>query len=713
MTSKLQTKILEKALEYSFELDGGMDVRVWASGLSSSVCKILLKDDRIWKVLKVSSPEDTNRFFTKAGFKRAKGKFKSLITGKKATKRTNWVKFTDEEIREKVIKIILSQDISNRQKELEISAFRKWGPQGGNAKLEDLIVDILDYFDPIDYKISETVEDAIVAKVVNRIKKALRANGFKDEDMLVTGISSSAAYAEITSKGSQDATSAAPVVLPRKSRKSIRVAFELCAQHIINLPNMLGSTVRKLKNRIYWRPSFAQNLYEKMIAVPLVRLMRSTGLACFQAMENLDFIGASLTNFWLDNELVLDGDYKKMDTKCGLDASRVVYKILSSFTEEGYWRGHLQRCLENAVSVDLLITETLRLQGNHGLGSGSIFTNFFEVIYNLYEMEYLKAHTYLPQYGNKHDLIPLETDPKLKFTVVYYINGDDLKLIVTAARDGENLSINTKYYFNDGILQGFYTLQQIFCHVATLSGLVVQFEKVTLEKDHSAFCQFHYFKDQKKTIEYINADGELATKSIYKSVYLIAPIVNTIVNRQWAYDEEKWTLEDETVRTITVLEKAKDNPLFQPLLTFIQSMIPGRLGVDIWIKDEDGTQVPFFTKRYLKTLTAKARDLTYNNSWNIASATLGFENFYTVRFLMSSINGNFKLLENLKEDMRMYNSQLVYMIERTLFIESDLQSEDYSTIAKNAPKGKISEKEFRERMEIELARLRADGLLTE
>lgn len=709
--TKLQRKLADKVISEDFNLGIGLDVEDWASSVDSAICKILLKDDRIWKVLHLVTPQESNTYFSKTGVGRAKGKFKRLIKGEKPTKRTPWISEPDEQLLYDLRKMILSQTLPNGQKELELDAFKKWGPQGGNAKLEDLISDILDYFDPIEYRIAEDVEDMICQKVIDKIVFALKKAGLTDSEMRVNSVSLTASFAETLRKGKLTASAGLPVVLPRRSKISIKIAFKYAKARIINLPNMIGSTLKNMKKRLYWSPSFAQNLDEGRFTIPLVRLMRKTGLACFQAMENLDFIGASLTKFWGENEISGMFDYVKMDTRTGLDAMRVVHKILKHFLITETDQQDLWRSLYNQISVDLLITEDLLLRGLHGTGSGSRWTNFVEVIYNFFLIEHLKYHTFVPNF-NKYSNVPLEYDSVKNFKVVTYINGDDLKLIISVGRMNGCICSDYRFFYKDNEISGYYTLEEIFVHTAYMGGEIASLDKQEVSTTHSKFCQFHYFKGVTKTLQYINQENVVTSIAIFKSIYLLARVMNSIVNRQWPLTKG-WTLADETIRVITILEKMKDNALHQPLISYISKMMPGNLGKNLMVKDDNGEWIPFFTKNWLKLQTAKARNMNYNLSWNIASATLGFENFLTVRVLMSQVVGNTEILESLKEELHMYNSQLVYMIEYTRDVEAKIIKEDYSTISRRAPKSSISEAELRAALEVQIRELFADGLLTE
>jgi len=449
--NKIQTKVLEKALKAPRIVASGMDVRLWVSGLSSSVCKILLKDDRIWNVLTVLSIEDINRQFSRSGYKRAKGKFKKLIKGEAPTERTAWINIDDNDLLDAIRRIILCQPLPRGQKDMELSKFNKWGPQGGKTKLVDIIADILGYFDPIEYTVPKRVEEAAIQRVIIKIEDALLKGGVLPENMRVKWYTWQQSLMESIAKGNLNSSSGTRQNLPRKSKISIREAFHLVKKGIIGLANQVGTTLRKCKKRLYWSPSFAQNLDEGCMTIPLLDLMRYSHLACFQALDNLDFIGASLTNFWGDRELAAMFDFKKMDTKTGLDAVRVVSLILGRFSpEDGYDR--LYASLKNSVEVPLMITETLMLDGPHGEGSGSRWTNFLEVMFNLYIVEVMKMHTFLPDYTSdrsliKHDKMPLAYNPSENFKFVSYINGDDLMLILTSAsKFNGRIDPNTKFF---------------------------------------------------------------------------------------------------------------------------------------------------------------------------------------------------------------------------------------------------------------------------
>lgn len=148
------------------------------------------------------------------------------------------------------------------------------------------------------------------------------------------------------------------------------------------------------KLRPVWMFPMSQNLiefsYSQVIMEALQNSPTSWVRAYLSPWEGYEFVKRTLTTQWHGQHIV-GGDTTKMDANMRLAQIRLVFEIVKWLFQPAYWEG-LQRCLEHICTIPLIVSTSTQLIGNHGLASGSGWTQLTETILQLFMAWNLGVH---------------------------------------------------------------------------------------------------------------------------------------------------------------------------------------------------------------------------------------------------------------------------------------------------------------------------------
>lgn len=394
----------------------------------------------------------------------------------------------------------------------------KWGPQGGVSPIADLMDEIvLPTFSnsskhPKAFK--EKLWQQAKEAVIRYLKKAgchnLRPASFKHvvDDMRV--------------RDTLESNSGWPLFTKRHKP-------EVVAQSIEEAENGLWKTYPAIalfrnyngKTRLVWMFPMSANLVEgSFFQVLQSILMHSEYSTKFLApWSGFEQVRDLMSATYAANNYVAASDFSSTDAHFQLDTTMEVYDVLATCFQPQY-REQLKESMRYMHEIPLLVGPNEKLVGEHGVSSGSNWTNFVETIFDWILAEYVNL--------------------KGLYSGLYAI-GDDMS------------------WYSNAYDEGF---ADVLADIGESVGQEIKAEKTTNDRDKVKSLQRLFQRD------YVRPDGKL------RAVYPTIRALKSLVYPERFHSPKVWSKDMEVIRDFMILENCVDHPLFEDFCRFVSSGDP-------------------------------------------------------------------------------------------------------------------------------------------
>jgi len=531
------------------------------------------------KIEKISQAA-IDQLLTEDGQDKASVLLETLRSGKSPTPRSPLFKGEDESVVFKNWLKILDRYSQNYPElvEYDKSRMSKTGRQGGYPPLSERMEELQAYysnpglFDLPDNKYFDLVQRT----------RSLLFRGVKDKRPL--------AIASVLKRDIQEdkinTNSGAPDVGKRSDpfiqQKAVKDAI---SGKWREYPALLGSRSSRGSWRFIFMFPFSVNLIEKSFLLPLMDIIRNNNVLSFSAWEGFEEVEYAMHDQKLfESETILSLDYTKMDTSVGISATEFVWHVCAPVFQEQY-RNLLLEVMMHCNQINVMIQLNELVVGNHGMASGSGFTNFVESVLS-------QAVRLLVSDICDEDL---QGDQGL---------GDDGVLSFATAR-------------ND--------VADCFAEASTAFGLEANPDKQRVDSTTCTYLQRFFTKR-------VYIEGTKVVAGCYPSILAL----NAAMNPERFHDPRKWSERMEILRWIMILENCNHAPYFKDL-------------VDYFIKGDKyklGLIIPGFLDKGIESVYEEAKTIKgFVPSYNQASAKRGINEFLVVKYLRT-LQSNYSSVGN-------------------------------------------------------------------
>lgn len=310
-------------------------------------------------------------------------------------------------------------------------------------------------------------------------------------------------------------------------------------------PALMGTRTQELgKTRTFWIVSLANILNEIRYYLPILEFQKKQWWR--SALAGPDMVDQAITNMMLDEDqnnrgiVYVSSDFQRFDTTAKLKAHKAAFKYFKNLYQP---KEHSKLDdIQNRFSTMGLVTPDGILEGNHGIPSGSIFTN---EVGSTYQMEVARQS-------------------KVVFTEDIQCQGDDGVYRVKK----DNVDILTSSFSRNGLI-------------------LSDRDKTKISSDSIQYLRKYYSYDYEN-------NGKIG------GIYSTYRALNRIIHpERWINFEDFKILGKDyySIRTISILENCKHHPLFKELVTYIYKIDKYKLefsetGVKQYVqmlKDASGT----------------------------------------------------------------------------------------------------------------------------
>lgn len=403
--------------------------------------------------------------------------------------------------------------------QFDISQKEKWGPQGGRPAIDDL-TDICE----AGFKMGDDAKRTPAfrtgkwkrAKMIAsaRLRKAgaqsLRPASYEKvvDDMKVRDTLESKSGWPENNVRKNPATKARAIADARSGKWRTYPAIALFRNY-------------NQKLRLVWMFPMAANLVEGSYFQPLQSALIDSelGSTFFSPWKGFEVVRSCVTRSYRGGDVVSASDFSSTDEHFQKSATSEVCDVIETCFQAQY-RAGLRESLMYMHEIPLVIGTEYMITGDHGVSSGSNWTNFVETVFDFI----LSIYVNLVSRGKVSGL---------------YAIGDDMSWV------------STTDYFGD-------KLKKLLEDIGHSVGQQIKADKTTSERD------------QVKTLQRLFQRGYYQENSqLLRGVYPTVRALKSLVFPERFHDPRKWSADMFCVRCFMILENCVDHPMFKEFVAYV------------------------------------------------------------------------------------------------------------------------------------------------
>nr|QXV86692.1 MAG: RNA-dependent RNA-polymerase [Picobirnavirus sp.] len=438
----------------------------------------------------------------------------SLLIGRKATPRS-WLyeQISPEEVLSNWKTNLASLENGNAAEQevfqFDTSQEAKWGPQGGIKPISELMDIVLQGYE------ASPPPKAFGTREWQRAKKRVCST------LMQAGISAlrPASYQRVVddmrARDTLESNSGWPLFTrrakPEVKESSIRDAESGAWKEY---PAIALFRNYNLKTRLVWMFPMSTNLVEGSYFQVLQSAMISKGFSFLSPWVGFEEVRTRVGEWYSQGLFIAASDFSSTDAHFRMAASLEVYDVLAPLFQARF-RDGLRESLVHMHSIPLIIGPDKKLVGDHGVSSGSNWTNFIETIFDWIVAEFVAQYT--------------------SYTGAYAI-GDDMSWI-------------TKRYSDD--------FPSVLERLGREVGQVIKEDKTTNDRDKVKSLQRLFQRG------YSRPDGRI------RAVYSTIRALKSSVYPERFHKPSLWSSDMFCARQYMILENCVDHPLFEEFVRFV------------------------------------------------------------------------------------------------------------------------------------------------
>lgn len=281
------------------------------------------------------------------------------------------------------------------------------------------------------------------------------------------------------------------------------------------------------KTRPVWMYPMATNIVEGSFCQPLKEHLMKSKLKFFAPWKGYDYVKLQQTREYQRGLYQSASDFSHTDAYFVKWQILEVYDVIKFAFQERYWPA-LKQSMLRVVEIPLIVGSNTWIRGDHGVSSGSNWTNDVETY-----MDYIAE-----RYFELLNLVASDAGDAI---------GDDVRHALTE--------------FNPNFSNQIAKLYQEM-------GFDVNSEKVTNEKTWVKYLQRlmvnGWFSEYGVVIDGKHYDT-------FRGVYRTVKALNSSLNPEKFHSPKLWSVDNFCVRQFMILENCIDHPLFRQFVKFICS----------------------------------------------------------------------------------------------------------------------------------------------
>nr|UAW00360.1 MAG: RNA-dependent RNA polymerase [Porcine picobirnavirus] len=401
--------------------------------------------------------------------------------------------------------------------QFDLAQEAKWGPQGQVAPIADLMDEVvLPTFEQKEYPSAFSSDEWNLAK--RRTIMWLHRNGCVG----LSPVPYKRVVDDMRARDTLESNSGWPLFTKRSKPEVIAQSHEEAENGLWKTyPAIALFRNYNRKTRLVWMFPMSANLVEGSFFQPLQSiLMRSEFAGQFLApWTGFEQVRDIVTATYNKGCVIAASDFSSTDAHFQLATSMEVYDVISQCFQPRF-REQLKESIQYMHEIPLVVSSTTMLVGEHGVSSGSNWTNFIETIFDWILAEYVAI--------------------KGGYSGLYAI-GDDMS------------------WYHSTYDESF---SEMLASIGKDVGQEIKAEKTTNDPDKVKSLQRLFQQG------YVRPDGKL------RAVYSTVRALKSLVYPERFHSPKVWSKDMEAIRAFMILENCVDHPLFEEFCKFVASGDP-------------------------------------------------------------------------------------------------------------------------------------------
>lgn len=443
----------------------------------------------------------------------------SLLVGRPATPRS-WLyderngNLTPEEVLDDWKTVLQSLENGTEAEQnvyqFDISQEEKWGPQGAVKPIAELMDIVEQGFG------SSPIPKAFKTKLWKLAKESVTASLLSVANCLRPA-SYDHVVDDMRARDTLESNSGWPLFarrkLPEVREASIRDAKDGSWR---DYPAIALFRNYNQKTRLVWMFPMSANLVEGSYFQPLQSVLMRAGFDFLAPWKGFDAVRRLVTAEYRSGSFIAASDFSSTDAHFTLNSTLEVFDVIQYCFQAKYREG-LRDSLVHMHTIPLVIGPDTKEIGEHGVSSGSNWTNFIETIFDWILAEYVRLYSESGYQG-------------------LYAIGDDMSWVSSSYDAG----------FADELER-----------IGESVGQVIKGEKTTNDRDKVKSLQRLFQRG------YSDPTGQI------RAVYSTIRALKSSVYPERFHDPRKWGSDMFCVRQFMILENCVDHPLFEDFVKFV------------------------------------------------------------------------------------------------------------------------------------------------
>lgn len=451
----------------------------------------------------------------------------NLVKGRSATPRS-WLyeQQSDTEVLQQWLKQLAKvKELPNGAVvyQFDTSQLKKWGPQGAVKPIKELMEIVTEGFSR-----EGTPKPSIFQ---SKLWQQAKANAVK---YLITDLNlykrlRPRAYQHVVDnmrdRDTLDSNSGFPDFGRRKDPENLQSAYDaIRTGQYLDYPAIALFRNYNQKTRLVWMYPMATNIVEGSFTQPLKEAITASDLQFFAPWRGYDHVLIRMSQHYNRGEFLSASDFSHTDAHFTKWAMYEVYDVIKYAFQEEFWPA-LKQSMLHVCDIPLIIGPNKWIRGDHGVSSGSNWTNDVE--------------TYLDFIAEQY------------FTLLRYVKEPDTAI-------GDDVSHRRDDYLE--------TLPDLLASKYQEMGFDVNAEKVTNERDWVKYLQ-------RLVVRGYNSERVVKVKGkeypILRGIYSTIRALNSSLNPEKFHSPKLWNKDMFAVRQFMILENCVDHPLFKEFVNFV------------------------------------------------------------------------------------------------------------------------------------------------
>lgn len=395
--------------------------------------------------------------------------------------------------------------------QFDTSQIEKWGPQGGHPPVSEALEDVIlpTFKEPsLRFSLSNSAEWKLsIRSCIKEMHSAgvqgLRPASYKN------------VVDDMRARDTLESNSGWPLFTRRNKPEVVKASIaDASSGKYIDYPAILLFRRYNGKLRMVWMFPMATNIVEGAYFQPIQSRIVKSNLPYFAPWQGFESVRDLITRAYDSGKFVAASDFSATDEHFRLSCTLNVAEVLASVVTRGNADG-LYNSLRHMHNIPLVIGPNEMLVGEHGVSSGSNWTNFIETIFDMCFAKFVSLNT--------------------KYTGLCAI-GDDMAWVSNTYDES----------FNDRLAV-----------LAAKAGQETKADKTNNYPDKVKFLQRLFQRGYKRP------DGKV------RAVYSTIRALKSSVYPERFHNPKQWSSDMFCARQFMILENCVDHPLFGDFVKFI------------------------------------------------------------------------------------------------------------------------------------------------